>query len=321
MYELIQISEHDYYIDCPARIGLVRIDENNVVLIDSGSDKDAGKKVMKILDANNWHLKAIYNTHSHADHIGGNKLIQDRTDCRIFSKGLESVYTNFPQLEPAGLYGGLPFKELKHKFLMAQESVSLPLNEFFLLGNMEILELPGHSFDMIGFLTADGNAFIGDCVSSAQTLEKYGIGYLWDPESSLKTLEYIKTLNAVKYIPAHADVTDDITELADINIKAINSVKENLLSICSGHITFDDILKRVFDLYGLSMNAQQYVLIGSTIRSYLSSMYDSGTLTYEFIDNKMYWKDPAVPADRNKPPFLMTCPALLRPSEESEYLD
>ena len=70
MYELIQLTEHDYYIDCPAKIGLVRIDEDNVVLIDSGNDKDAGKKVFRILEANGWNLKAIFNTHSHADHIG-----------------------------------------------------------------------------------------------------------------------------------------------------------------------------------------------------------------------------------------------------------
>ena len=41
MYELIQLTEHYYYIDCPAKIGLVRIDEDNVVLIDSGNDKNA----------------------------------------------------------------------------------------------------------------------------------------------------------------------------------------------------------------------------------------------------------------------------------------
>ena len=78
MYELIQLTEHDYYIDCPAKIGLVRIDEDNVVLIDSGNDKDAGKKVFRILEANGWNLKAIFNTHSHADHIGGNRFLQDK---------------------------------------------------------------------------------------------------------------------------------------------------------------------------------------------------------------------------------------------------
>ena len=43
MYELIQVSEQSYYIQSPARIGLVRLACETVCLIDSGSDKDAGR--------------------------------------------------------------------------------------------------------------------------------------------------------------------------------------------------------------------------------------------------------------------------------------
>lgn len=72
MYELIQVSEHDYYIDCPAKMGLVRVGDREVVAIDSGSDKDAAKKLLRHVEARGWKLTAVYNTHSHADHIGGN---------------------------------------------------------------------------------------------------------------------------------------------------------------------------------------------------------------------------------------------------------
>ena len=64
MYELIQVSERSYYIQSPAKIGLVRLDGQDVCLIDSGNDKDAGRKVRQLLDANGWRLTAIYNTHS-----------------------------------------------------------------------------------------------------------------------------------------------------------------------------------------------------------------------------------------------------------------
>ena len=195
MYELIQLTEHDYYIDCPAKIGLVRIDEDNVVLIDSGNDKDAGKKVFRILEANGWNLKAIFNTHSHADHIGGNRFLQDKTGCSIYAKGMECTYTNHPILEPTTLYGGLPFKALKHKFLMAKDSKADFLTEYCLPEGMELLELPGHSFDMVGFKTCDGTAYIADCVSSRETLTKYGIGYLWNVEDSLATLAFINVVN------------------------------------------------------------------------------------------------------------------------------
>ncbi len=49
MYELIQVSQNCYYIQSPARIGIVRTGGDEVVLIDSGSDRDAGRKVRSYL--------------------------------------------------------------------------------------------------------------------------------------------------------------------------------------------------------------------------------------------------------------------------------
>ena len=155
MYELIQISEQSYYIQSPAKIGLVKLNEEEVCLIDSGNDKDAGRKLRKILDANGWTLKAIYNTHSNADHIGGNKYLQAQTGCRVYAPGIECDFTRHPILEPAFLYGGYPCKDLRHKFLLAQESGAEELTETVLPEGVEIIKLPGHFFDMVGFRTPD----------------------------------------------------------------------------------------------------------------------------------------------------------------------
>ena len=88
MYKLIQAAEHTYYIQCPAKVGIWKLNSTDAVLIDSGSDKDAGRKVQKILETKGWRLLAILNTHSNADHIGGNKLLQDRLGCPIYAPGV-----------------------------------------------------------------------------------------------------------------------------------------------------------------------------------------------------------------------------------------
>ena len=108
MYELIQVTDRSYYIQSPAKIGLVKLGGAEVCLIDSGNDKDAGRKVRQLLDAQGWKLTAIYNTHSNADHIGGNKYLQGQTGCRIYAPGMECAFTRYPVLEPSFLYGGYP---------------------------------------------------------------------------------------------------------------------------------------------------------------------------------------------------------------------
>ena len=71
MYELIQAGERTYYIECPAKMGLFNINDEEVCLIDSGNDKDAAKKALRIIEGQGWKLKMVINTHFHADHIGG----------------------------------------------------------------------------------------------------------------------------------------------------------------------------------------------------------------------------------------------------------
>ena len=290
MYELIEAKGNSYYIESPAKIGLVKIMDDEVCLIDSGSDKDAGRKVRQILDANGWKLKAIFNTHSNADHIGGNSYLQRQTGCKIYAPGIECSFTRHPVLEPSFLYGGYPFSDLRHKFLMAGESDAEYLNAEVLPEGMSIIPLPGHFFDMVGFRTSDDVVYLADCLSSRETLDKYGITFIYDVEAYLKTLEMVKAMSAALFVPAHAAVSDDISELAEYNISKVHETAEHILSICREPLSSDDIIQRIFQSYDLKMSAEQYVLIGSTIRSYLSWLKDKGELEIVISDSMLFWK-------------------------------
>lgn len=290
MYELIQVSEHDYYIQSPAKIGLIKLNDSEVCLIDSGNDKDAGRKVRQLLDANKWKLNAIYNTHSNADHIGGNQYLQKQTACKIYAPGIECDLTRHPILEPAFLYGGFPCKELRHKFLMAQESNAEELTAAVLPEGFEILPLPGHFFDMVGFRTPDDVVYLADCLSSRETLDKYQIGFIYDIGAYLKTLETVKTMRAKMFVPAHAAACEDITDLAQYNIDKVYEIAEKIVDICQEPICFEKILAQLFDDYALAMNIQQYALVGSTVRSYLAWLKDNGRLNYVFEHNMMLWQ-------------------------------
>lgn len=290
MYELIQVSEKCYYIQSPAKIGLVKQNDREVCLIDSGNDKDAGRKVRQILDANGWQLTAIYNTHSNADHIGGNKYLQGQTGCKIYAPGIECAFTRHPVLEPAFLYGGYPCRDLRHKFLMAQESDALELTRECLPEGFELIPLPGHFFDMVGFRTADDVVYLADCLSSKETLDKYQIGFIYDVAAYLKTLETVKSMQAKMFIPAHAAAAEDVRELAQYNMDKVQEIANRITDICREPLCFEAILQKLFAGYGLTMNFEQYVLVGSTVRSYLAWLKDTGRLNALFENNMLLWQ-------------------------------
>ncbi|MDO4274332.1 MAG: MBL fold metallo-hydrolase [Eubacteriales bacterium] len=290
MYEVKQVGSNSYYIESPAKIGLFRLNETEVCLIDSGSDKDAGRKVRQILDKNGWHLKAIYNTHSNADHIGGNQYLQGQTNCRIFAPGIECDFTNFPILEPAFLYGGFPPKDLRHKFLMAKPSSAEYLHKENLPEGMCVIPLPGHFFDMVGFRTADDVVYLADCLSSRETLEKYQIGFIYDVAAYLDTLEKVKEMEAAVFVPAHAEATEHIAELAQLNIDKVYEIGDRIIETCKTPRCFEQILQKLFLDYSLVMNFQQYVLVGSTVRSYLSWLKDAERLDVVFDNGQLLWK-------------------------------
>ena len=292
MYELIQVTESAYYIQCPAKIGLVRTGPDRAVLIDSGSDKDAGKKAKKILDANGWKLEAIYNTHSHADHIGGNEYLQKQTGCRVYAFGIERDFTEHPVLEPAFLYGGNPPGELRHKFLMAQPSEvqTLSWGSRPQSADLEVVWLPGHSWDMSGYRTADGALYLADCLSSAETLEKYRISFLVDVGAYLNTLENVKLMEAKVFIPSHAAPTDDIAPLAELNIRTVNEIAESIAELCREPLSFETLLAGLFRRFELTMTFEQHALVGSTVRSYLTWMKECGRLNAFIEDNMLLWQ-------------------------------
>ena len=290
MYELHQVGKRSYFVQSPAKIGIIKIGESDVCLIDSGNDKEAGRKVRQILDANHWRLKTIYNTHSNADHIGGNQYLQTQTGCDIFAPGIERDFTAHPVLEPSFLYGGFPPKSLRHKFLMAQASDVDELTEASLADGISIIPLPGHFFDMVGYRCDDGTVYLADSLASKDTLEKYQITFVYDVGAYLSTLEMLKTLQAKRFVPAHADVTDDIVPLAQMNIQKVLEISGRILEICKTPVTFEDVLQRLFHDLDLKMNFEQYVLVGSSVRSYLSWMKDSDQVDILFENARMLWK-------------------------------
>lgn len=290
MMELCHAKGSTYYFQSPSKVGLVEIGEGRAVLIDSGSDRDAAKRIRRTLEERGLSLTAIYNTHSHGDHIGGNKYLQDNTGCRIYAPPIDCCFTNHPVLEPSLLFSATPPAPLRHKFFMAGESKAELLTATALPAGFSVVDLGGHSPSMMGIRTPDDVLFVGDAVASAETLAKYRVTYTYDVARYLDTLARLRGVQAALFIPAHAAPTEDLSELLALNEAAVLGVGNDIVELCRTPMTHEMLLKALFDRYGLTLTFGQFALVGATLRAYLTWLLDTGCLTFEVADNYLYYK-------------------------------
>ncbi len=75
---------------------------------------------------------------------------------------------------------------------------------------IEVIPLPGHFFDMVGFRMPDGVVFLADCISSRETLDKYAVSFIYDVGAYLETLDKVEQMEAVMFVPAHVDASADV---------------------------------------------------------------------------------------------------------------
>lgn len=291
LYELIWVGENTYYVEAPARVGIYDMGNNRVCLIDSGCDKDMAKRLLRILEERGWTLDRILCTHLHADHIGGNRYLQEKTGCRIYASGVDRVFMENTILEPALLYGGCPPRALRNKFLMAESAVVEPLTQEVIPAGLSVQRLDGHSFAMCAVRSDDdGVCFISDALTGEDILHKYGIPFLYDVEAYLESLDMLEVMEAKLFVPAHAPVLEDIHSLIEKNREKVMEIGGLILNFCRAGMDFEGLLSRMFDHYGLTLDLSQYVLAGSTLRSYLSYLLEQDQIRIEFSGNRLFWK-------------------------------
>ncbi len=290
MYELIKVSDNVYYIESPSKVGIYKQNDTDIYLIDSGSDVGSAKKTLKICDEQGWSIKGIINTHAHADHIGGNAYIQEKTGCDIFCSDIDRPFVEYPIINPLHIYGGYIPKEMEHKFFLAQKSRTKSIHSPDFPSELKTCDISGHSLGMIAITTPDNIAFVGDIVSSEFIIQKYGITYLLDIKKHFESLEFVENMNAHTFIMSHVDTVDDIRPLIDLNRNKIYEIIDLILEYLKEPITFESLLKKLFYHYDLVMNIRQHSLVGSTVRSYLSYLKNEGKITSVVEDNFILWK-------------------------------
>lgn len=280
-------------MDCPSRIGIYKINNRDVCLIDSGNSADTGKKVLRICEEQGWRITHIINTHAHADHNGGNAVIQKRTGCTILSNSRDLCHINHPTLNNSNVFGARPPRELCNKFMLAEKSEAYQITNENIPKGLKYEVYPGHAFDQIAVICNDGTVFTGDILCGRGTIEKYHIFFVQDAEKYIESAMRLPETKGSVYCAAHyAPIFDseELRELAEYNTVKLREQLGLIKDICKEGKSFERVMKEVLDYYGLELSFNQYAIAGSTIRGFLSYLHDCGELDVLFEENYLLWK-------------------------------
>lgn len=301
LYHKRKLSENVSVFIGKTNIGLIQ-DQQNLYLIDTGTGQHSGIQILKeIRQTYHQHsqIKAIINTHSHADHIGGNAYLTRETGCEIWMPEGERGPMENNNLETIIEWGGFPLPEMVVPIFTPQRAkVSRDLyhNERIQIGTclLETIPLPGHFLDMLGYIYTDTDgkriAFLGDGIFGREYIKKYWIPYLLNVSDFKESLRRIDQIQADYYIPSHGEISSEISSRVELNMIAVLETEMAIINILKTPHTAEELVKEIADLNSMNMKSGQFVLISSTMRSYLSSLYHEKRITYTISQNQMLWK-------------------------------
>ena len=167
-----------YYCSGVFSIG-VYVQDKSAILIDSGSDEQSAGKAFEALQAENYTVSTIINTHCHPDHCGGNYYFQKWfPTIKIYAAREEKEFIEDPNIAPRCFCGGAaPFAGLLNKHIAPQKPsiITNPINvnadQTITLHNetVQIISLSGHTPGSIGVITPDNILYSGDALFGQQT--------------------------------------------------------------------------------------------------------------------------------------------------------
>lgn len=292
--KLEKIKGNTYYINAPTNIGVYVFKNKNCILIDTGINTTQAKKIDEVLVENGLHPKYIINTHSHADHCGGNHyFLNTYPGCTVHASETEKLYMENPELLDTLLFSASPvkglssgYKPLKVDFILEKGIQKINDEKF------EVISLQGHSVGQIGVITPEKVCFVGDAVFSEEIIEKYQFPYLFDIQQSLDTLQNLKNTDADYYVISHSEgwvSLEQMGALLDKNIGNIEKFVQQMLELLDQSLTREDILENISVLNDLSMDFKQYFRNLSTTSAFIKHLMDKNLLDFSMENGKLYY--------------------------------
>ncbi|GHF39916.1 glyoxylase-like metal-dependent hydrolase (beta-lactamase superfamily II) [Deinococcus metalli] len=264
------------------------------LLVDTGLDDSHARKLLRALAAAGLTPTGILNTHSHADHHGGNAhILRAFPELKIFAPPLEQAVITHPILEPITLFGARPPRDLQNKFLLAPPSPArlAPEPGLTRIGgvHIELIEVAGHASMMYAVRTGDV-LYAADALFGTAALGKHPLTFCADSALQKASAAKLADLEGVRVVmPGHGDPTEDLAGLVAVNLAAYARTTDTVLAaVRAGPASVDDLLARVCEQLGVTMtNAGAVVLNRAVVSAHLTELLEAGAVSMDVQDNRL----------------------------------
>ena len=297
--KLTNINGNTYYIKGGTNTGVIRLDDNKVLIIDPGLVGIRPIKMMDLLKANNMNIKYIINTHEHGDHYGGcSKLKELDNNIQILSSSEAKIFIDNPNKFADYTVGGKTNKFWKFKVSEEKNNltkVDATIEEGNIVLNnkkIEIIKLRGHSEGSIGILTENKVLFVGDLFVGSHILNKFELLLLYDVKEYLNSIDKVENMDFEYMILGHGkEVYSKLDSQSVIHAhrNAINKYVNQVKDLLKSPKTIDNILKNIIINNNLSCNYTEYHFFRSSIVSIISYLCDLNEVDYSIELGEMLY--------------------------------
>lgn len=294
MNNVYQISDKVFYLSGGVNCAIIKAEANKAILVDTGQDKDYGRDLKKACESLGLVPSVIINTHSHADHYGGNDyLLRQYPNVPVYAPTFESSILQTPLLEPVYLFNGAkPLSELMSKWLLAKPSRvdhELKAGGLELLGvKLEVIDTSGHAHVQMS-VKVDDVLIAADALFGFSVLEKYPLPFGQDIGGQLKSAERLKELNIQTVLPGHGEPTSEVAQLIKKNLAAFERAASVVEEACV-NITTEGVLQNVCRTLNITMtDLPRYYLNLCTVTAYLSYLREVKRVEVRLEDNRVVW--------------------------------
>ena len=288
MFELEQCAAHTYYLRCFSNVGIYDLGGGEVVLIDSCDHKKSTSDLDKALCARGWRVKMILNTHSHVDHVAGNRFFTEKYGCEVYASHMESFLVEETAFESEYYFLGIPTDRNRNYFFKPFGVAAKELTADILPPGFEVLPLPGHSRNMIGIKTPDDVWFLGDALLARESYQSYKLPSFYHINNSIETARMLANLPGAYFVPSHAPASKEIRELALFNAAALEDMKAFILAR-SDKRSFEDLFACLCADLELTMDVEKYAKVSLTVKCFLQSLIEDGALDAHMENGRLIY--------------------------------